>query len=112
MGFEKNITKAAPLDAPTPKKGQSVTVHCTGIVQATGKKFWSTKDAGQKPFTFTIGLGQVIKGWDEGVMGMQLGESADLTCTPDYGYGAAGFPAWGIPPNAVLIFQIEVLSIK
>ena len=71
-GFEKNITKAAPLDAPLPQKGQSVTVHCTGIVQATGKKFWSTKDAGQKPFTFTIGQGQVIKGWDEGVLTMQV----------------------------------------
>ena len=73
--------------------------------------FWSTKDPGQKPFTFTIGLGQVIKGWDEGVIGMELGEIARIKCTPDYGYGAGGFPAWGIMPNSELIFEIEVLSI-
>lgn len=154
MGFTKNVTKVgrvarvflcfsflsslffskeAPAGAAKPQKGQNVTVHCTGIVKATGKKFWSTKDPGQKPFSFDIGLGNVIKGWDEGVMTMALGESADLECSPDYGCeafffmlfpfsffahalsaldGAGGFPAWGIPPNAVLIFQIEVLSIK
>ncbi|KAF6160678.1 hypothetical protein GIB67_019618 [Kingdonia uniflora] len=53
-----------------------------------------------------------ILGWDEGVMGMQLGEVARLQCSPDYGYGPGGFPAWGIQPNSVLVFEIEVLSIN
>ncbi|OUZ99784.1 Peptidyl-prolyl cis-trans isomerase [Macleaya cordata] len=76
------------------------------------KKFWSTKDPGQTPFTFKIGQGSVIKGWDEGVMGMQIGEVARLQCSPDYAYGPSGFPAWGILPNSVLVFEIEVLSLK
>ncbi|KAG6526021.1 hypothetical protein ZIOFF_015995 [Zingiber officinale] len=76
------------------------------------KKFWSTKDPGQQPFTFNIGLGSVIKGWDEGVMDMKVGEVALLQCTPDYAYGAGGFQAWGIRPNSPLVFEIEVLSVK
>ncbi|KAF8411377.1 hypothetical protein HHK36_003926 [Tetracentron sinense] len=71
-----------------------------------------TKDPGQKPFTFQIGQGSVIKGWDEGVMGMQVGEVAHLQCSPDYAYGPSGFPAWGIQPNTVLVFEIEVLSLQ
>uniref|UniRef100_A0A9I9DI13 peptidylprolyl isomerase n=1 Tax=Cucumis melo TaxID=3656 RepID=A0A9I9DI13_CUCME len=70
----------------------------------------STKDPGQKPFSFKIGQGAVIKGWDEGVLGMQVGEVARLRCSPDYAYGPSGFPAWGIQPNSVLVFEIEVLS--
>lgn len=57
-------------------------------------------------------MGSVIKGWDEGVATMQLGERARLRCTPDYAYGAGGFPSWGIMPNATLIFEIEVLQIS
>uniref|UniRef100_A0ACD5Z7F5 Uncharacterized protein n=1 Tax=Avena sativa TaxID=4498 RepID=A0ACD5Z7F5_AVESA len=76
------------------------------------QKFWSTKDRGQRQFTFTIGLGSVIKGWDEGVLTMQVGEVARITCTPAYGYGASGFPLWGILPNSMLVFEIEVLSTK
>lgn len=53
-------------------------------------------------------MGNVIKGWDEGCLTMNLGEEAALTCTPDYAYGAGGFPAWGIPPNATLVFTIEI----
>merc|ERR1711976_449447 len=94
---------------PNPHKGQKVTVHCTGLLD-NGKKFWSTKDPGQKEFEFNIGLGQVIRGWDEGVAGMKIGESARLTCTGDYAYGAKGFPAWGIGPNATLIFEIDLLA--
>ncbi|KAM3243846.1 hypothetical protein ACQJBY_055651 [Aegilops geniculata] len=80
MGFEKEILKAGT--GPKPVKGQKVTVHCTGYGKDgdLSKKFWSTKDPGQQPFSFNIGLGSVIKGWDEGVMGMQLGEVARLTC--------------------------------
>ncbi|MFS7947280.1 putative peptidylprolyl isomerase [Helianthus anomalus] len=109
MGVEKELIRAG--NGPKPVKGQNVTVHCTGYGKNgdLSQKFWSTKDEGQQPFTFKLGLGQVIKGWDEGVLGMQLGEVARLTCTPDYAYGAGGFPAWGIQPDSTLVFEIEVL---
>lgn len=68
--------------------------------------------SGAKPFTFNIGLGQVIKGWDQGVMTMKVGEIARLTCPTEYAYGSTGFPAWGIIPNSPLIFEIELLSIR
>lgn len=112
MGFEKEILKAG--NGPKPRVGQYVTVHCTGYGKNRdlSKKFWSTKDPGQQPFKFCIGKKQVIAGWDEGVMGMAVGEIARLQCTPDYGYGASGFPAWGIEPNSVLVFEIEVLEIS
>ncbi|PIA56311.1 hypothetical protein AQUCO_00700561v1 [Aquilegia coerulea] len=112
MGVEKQVIRQG--NGPKPSRGQNVTVHCTGFGKDgdLGQKFWSTKDPGQQPFTFKIGQGQVIKGWDEGVMDMQLGEVARLQCTPDYGYGPNGFPAWGIRPNSVLIFEIEVLSLQ
>ena len=77
---------------------------------AAGKKFWSTKDPGQTTFSFKIGMRQVILGWDEGVMTMKVGETATFIMSPEYGYGAAGFPAWGIPKNAHLQFDIELLS--
>eukprot|EP00245_Coleochaete_scutata_P014390 TRINITY_DN6109_c0_g1_i1.p1 TRINITY_DN6109_c0_g1~~TRINITY_DN6109_c0_g1_i1.p1 ORF type:complete len:140 (+),score=24.53 TRINITY_DN6109_c0_g1_i1:45-464(+) len=111
MGFEKEILR--PGNGPRPQRGQKVTVHCTGYGKHNdlSKKFWSTKDQGQQPFEFQIGMGSVIKGWDEGVMTMQLGEIAVIKCTPDYAYGAGGFPAWGIMPNAPLNFEIEVLQI-
>jgi peptidylprolyl isomerase len=112
MGFLKTLLRAG--SGPTPQRGQSVTVHCTGYGKHgnMSEKFWSTKDPGQQPFTFQVGLGQVIKGWDESVINMQLGEQARIECTPDYAYGSGGFPAWGILPNSPLIFEIEVLSFK
>ncbi|KAL7501124.1 hypothetical protein ACHAWT_010875 [Skeletonema menzelii] len=112
MGFTKTILRAGT--GAMPRRGQEVTVHCTGYGKNNNlaEKFWSTKDPGQKPFTFSVGLGQVIKGWDEGVIGMQLGEIAKIHCSPDYAYGAGGFPAWGIMPNSELVFEIEVLSFK
>ncbi|XP_010272930.1 PREDICTED: peptidyl-prolyl cis-trans isomerase FKBP12 isoform X1 [Nelumbo nucifera] len=120
MGVEKQVLRAG--NGPKPVAGQSVTVHCTGFGCShlhlyckngdLSQKFWSTKDPGQKPFTFKIGQGSVIKGWDEGVMGMQIGEVARLQCSPDYAYGPSGFPAWGIQPNSVLVFEIEVLSVQ
>ncbi|XP_020090046.1 peptidyl-prolyl cis-trans isomerase FKBP12-like isoform X2 [Ananas comosus] len=111
MGVEKRILKAG--EGPEIVKGQLVTVHCTGFGKkgSCRKRFWSTRDAGQQPFRFRVGFGSVIKGWDEGVIGMQLGEIAFLQCTPDYGYGANGFPFWGIPPNSDLAFEVEVLRI-
>ena len=91
---------------------KTVTVHATGVVTETGKKFWSTKDPGQKPFTYQAGVGAVITGWDQGLLGMQLGEERKLTIPAHEGYGAKGFPAWGIPPNGTLQFTLEVLEIN
>jgi FKBP-type peptidyl-prolyl cis-trans isomerase len=90
----------------------SLQVHCTGYGKDRDltKQFWSTKDAGQQPFTFAVGTGGVIKGWDESVIDMSIGEVAKIHCSPDYAYGPGGFPAWGIQPNSELIFEIEVLS--
>eukprot|EP00471_Norrisiella_sphaerica_P006558 CAMPEP_0184492560 /NCGR_PEP_ID=MMETSP0113_2-20130426/23636_1 /TAXON_ID=91329 /ORGANISM="Norrisiella sphaerica, Strain BC52" /LENGTH=232 /DNA_ID=CAMNT_0026877429 /DNA_START=46 /DNA_END=744 /DNA_ORIENTATION=+ len=97
---------------PSPKKGDVVTVHCTGYGKNNdlSQKFWSTKDPGQKPFSFTIGMGQVIPAWDIGVMTMKIGERSKVTASPSYAYGSKGFPAWGIMPNSTLLFDIELLS--
>merc|ERR1712216_198710 len=73
-------------------------------------KFDSSKDRGQ-PFQFTIGMGQVIKAWDEGMMKMSVAQTAKLTCTPDYAYGERGFPPV-IPPASTLIFEVELLGVK
>ncbi|CAJ1367855.1 unnamed protein product [Effrenium voratum] len=90
--------------------GSNPTVHATGVVKETGKKFWSTKDPGQSPFSYEAGRGKVIKGWDQGCLGMQVGEERKITIGGSEGYGAGGFPAWGIPPNATLEFTLECLS--
>ena len=110
MGFTKQVLQ--PGNGQKPVRGQTVTVHCTGFGKHRdlNQKFWSTKDSGQQPFSFAVGLGQVIKGWDESVIDMSIGEIAKIHCTPDYAYGDGGFPAWGIEPNSELVFEIEVLS--
>ena len=89
--------------------GQNVKVHYTGWL-TDGKKFDSSKDR-DDPFVFPLGAGRVIKGWDEGVQGMKVGGKRKLTIPPEMGYGAAG--AGGvIPPNATLIFEVELLGVK
>ena len=92
----------------SPKHGKPVRVHYTGRL-TDGKKFDSSVDRGQ-PFTFTIGVGQVIKGWDEGVATMKVGGKRQLTIPPSLGYGARGAPP-AIPPNADLIFDVELLGV-
>jgi len=75
-----------------------------------GNKFDSSVERGQ-PFQTKIGVGQVIKGWDEGVPQLSLGQKAKLTCTPDYAYGANGYPPV-IPANSTLVFEVELLKIN
>ncbi|ORZ16354.1 FK506-binding protein 1 [Absidia repens] len=92
-----------------PKKGDTVTIHYIGTLQ-DGTKFDASRDRGA-PFKCVIGVGQVVKGWDEGVPQLSIGERAKLTATADYAYGPRGIPGV-IPPNATLIFDVELLAIN
>jgi FK506-binding protein 1 len=107
MGVE--IQELKPGDpSRVPRNGQKVNVHYDGYL-TNGTKFDSSRDRG-KPFSFKLGQGEVIRGWDEGVARMSVGQAVRLTISPDYGYGARG-AAGVIPPNAVLIFDVELISI-
>ena len=97
----------------SPARGKTCVMHYTGWLWVNGAKnakFDSSVDRGE-PFEFAIGVGQVIKGWDEGVMSMKVGGKRTLRIPPELGYGARG--AGGvIPPNATLVFEVELLDVK
>lgn len=114
-GYEtgvRTVTPAPDQSGKEVKKGSAVTVHALGVVVETGEKFWSTKDPGQQPFAYNAGIGQVITGWDQAVMGMRVGEVREARIPAKEGYGEGGFPTWGIPPGGTLLFTIEVLVIE
>ncbi|KAJ3500994.1 hypothetical protein NLJ89_g9542 [Agrocybe chaxingu] len=92
-----------------PKKGDKVTIHYVGTL-LDGKKFDSSRDRGS-PFETEIGTGKVIKGWDEGVLQLSVGQKAIITATPDFAYGSRGFPPV-IPPFSTLRFEVELIKIN
>uniref|UniRef100_A0A0B7JUG9 peptidylprolyl isomerase n=1 Tax=Bionectria ochroleuca TaxID=29856 RepID=A0A0B7JUG9_BIOOC len=113
MGVERTVIKAGT--GPQPVKGQTVTIEYTGWLKdptqkdQKGKQFDSSVNRGD--FVVKIGVGQVIRGWDEGVTQMNVGEKATLDISSDFGYASRGFPG-AIPPNSDLIFDVELKKVQ
>jgi FKBP-type peptidyl-prolyl cis-trans isomerase len=97
-------------DGALATKGKTVSVHYTGKL-TNGTKFDSSLDRGQ-PIEFVLGSGMVIKGWDQGIDGMKVGGKRKLTIPPELAYGARGTPGGPIPPNATLVFDVELVGVK
>ncbi len=109
LNYEDDLVGAGA----SPGTGQTCVMHYTGWLwenEAKGKKFDSSVDRG-RPFSFTLGVGQVIRGWDEGVASMKMGGKRRLLIPADLGYGARG-AGGSIPPNATLLFEVELLEIR
>lgn len=112
-GLQYQIITAAAKDAKKPKSGQKVVVHYTGWLDdngALGKKFDSSYDR-KETFTFIVGKGQVIKGWDETVLSMHVGEKRRVTIPPALAYGSRGIGNL-IPPFSTLIFEVELIELQ
>ena len=107
---ELKITDDVIGSGALAEKGKKISVHYTGTLYPSGDKFDSSVDRGQ-PFEFTLGIGQVIKGWDEGFAGMKVGGKRTLIIPPDMAYGSSG-AGGAIPPNATLRFEVELLGVK
>lgn len=107
--FQTQIEDLVVGQGPAAKSGDTVTVYYVGTL-TDGKEFDSSRRRGQ-PFGFPLGAGRVIRGWDAGVAGMRVGGKRKLTIPPDEGYGARGTPGGPIPPNATLVFEVELLEI-
>jgi peptidylprolyl isomerase len=103
-----SVTTVAKGKGPAAKDGDKVLVHYTGTLQ-DGTKFDSSRDRGQ-PIPFVLGHGDVIKGWDQGILGMKVGEKRKLVIPPSLAYGARGRPS--IPPNSTLLFDVELMAIN
>ncbi len=109
MAGELKVETLKAGNGAEAKSGNTVTVHYVGTL-TDGSKFDSSRDRG-KGFTFRLGAGQVIQGWDRGVAGMKIGEMRKLTIPPELAYGAAGRPPV-IPPSATLVFEVELLEVR
>ena len=109
MDAELQIEDLREGTGPEARTGQTVVVHYVGTL-TSGKKFDSSRDRGEG-FSFPLGGGRVIKGWDQGVAGMKVGQLRKLTIPAHLAYGAAGFPPV-IPPNSTLVFEVELLEIR
>ena len=106
---ELQIEDLSVGDGPEATPGTTCTMQYVGVAWSNQKQFDASWDRGQ-PFTFGLGQGQVIRGWDEGVAGMKVGGRRRLTIPPELGYGPSGVP--GIPPNSTLIFEVELVDIQ
>ena len=109
MPAHLNIEKLVNGNGAAPKNGNTVTVHYTGTF-TNGQKFDSSVDR-DEPFSFTLGAGEVIAGWDLAVAQMKIGDKIKVTIPPELAYGREGYPG-AIPPNSTLIFEVELLAIS